>query len=76
MLDSIAAARFARAMPITHALLEAWASPTEPASARNTSRPRKRGWRSFRFDKFAVVGGNSPRNQLPMLSGATWPRPC
>ena len=27
MLDSIAAARFARGMPITHALLESWAHP-------------------------------------------------
>ncbi|KAL1522389.1 hypothetical protein AB1Y20_017379 [Prymnesium parvum] len=57
MLDSIAAARFPAGMPMTHALLEAW------------RRPREGGWRSFRFDKFAVVGSNSPRNQLPMLSG-------
>ena len=23
------------------------------------------GWRSFRLDKFSVVGSNSPRNQVP-----------
>ena len=32
MLDSIAAARFARGMPITHALLESWAAPNGKAA--------------------------------------------
>lgn len=85
MLDSISAARFKRGMPMTHALLEAWAHPTRaphsPPAARGASSDRGKagggnggvsnGWRSFRFDKFSVVGSNSPRNQLPMLSGLT-----
>uniref|UniRef100_A0A7S0IZ33 Sulfatase N-terminal domain-containing protein n=1 Tax=Calcidiscus leptoporus TaxID=127549 RepID=A0A7S0IZ33_9EUKA len=60
MLDSISMRRFAHGMPITHALLEQWAGA-------DGSSP----WRSFRFDKFAVVGSNSPRNQLPLMSGYT-----
>jgi hypothetical protein len=109
MLDSIAAARFERGMPITHALLASWAHPStaEPAATSGvteTPAPRRRwrrrrrrrggggggggggssgsgsdaadtrdggGWRSFRFELFTVVGSNSPRNQLPMLSGYT-----
>ncbi len=79
MLDSIAAARFRTGMPMTHALLEAWAAehdpPREPSPSAGGSRQARsaarRGWRSFRFDMFAVAGSNSPRNQFPMLSGLT-----
>jgi hypothetical protein len=31
--------------------------------------PAGGGWTSFRFDGFTAVGSNSPRNQLPLLSG-------
>ena len=71
MLDSIAAARFSRAMPITHALLESWKGEGEDTAdvmagtdgAAGAARGAGRGWRSFQFEKFAVVGSNSPRNQ-------------
>ena len=96
MLDSIAAARFARGMPITRALLESWSRP--PAKPRASPRPAHaegqrtnasggmdggggggnrrgggvHGWRSFRLDKFSVVGSNSPRNQVHLrYSGDT-----
>ena len=67
MLDSIAAERFARGMPITHALLERWRDADAGASGANGG--TKRGWRSFKLTNFVVVGSNSPRNQFPMLSG-------
>jgi len=59
MLDSISAARFKEGMPLTHALLESWSHPGID----------EEGWRAFRFDKFLSVGSNSPRNQLPLLTG-------
>jgi len=44
-------------------------SAAAAASDAGTSVDGAEGWRSFRFDRYVVVGSNSPRNQLPLLSG-------
>ena len=53
MLDSIAAERFARGMPITHALLERWRDADAGASGANGG--TKRGWRSFKLTNWSSL---------------------
>lgn len=68
MLDSVSSERFASGMPLTRALLESWATPSAAAAAGQAA-TQSDGWRAFRYERFAVVGSNSPRNQFPLLSG-------